>query len=218
MEFGDNIKTKLSGGKLAGKEQIERGSIQRGDDTMAPADIVQLVTALFGFGAMAAPKIIKWLGGKTTKSASTILMSIGIVLLVGNLAVLAWRYWGERFFPKPQVTINANVEDEIGGAIAKDSAPYIVYVRGTVANAEGLYVYLVVDDGNAKWVQPGPAHIAQQQFAEKVALGEPTGVGSLNKRYRVFAVVVNREYGNGQKLDSNTVKATSNVVELIRTR
>jgi hypothetical protein len=176
---------------------------------MTAADIIQLVTAILGFGALIYPWIVK---GK-----KTILMWVGVVLLVVNLAVFIWRYWGDRILPDPQVTINANVEDEIGNAIDKNSAPYAVYVRGTVANAEGLFLYLVVDDGNAEWIQPGLGPVGHTQFAELVYLGEPSGDASL-KRYRVFAVVVNKEHKVGDHLDNNTVKVYSNVVELIRTR
>ncbi len=176
---------------------------------MAPADIVQLVTALLSFGAIVYPK--------KPPRISAIMTWVGVVLLIGNLGVFVWRYWGGTIFPDPLVTINANFEDQTGNAIDKKSAPYAVNVRGTVTNAKGLYLYLVVNDGNADWIQPGLGQVGHEQFAALAYLGEPSGELSLNKTYRVFAVVVNREYKVGDHLDNTTVKGYSNVVELVRT-
>jgi len=123
-------------------------------------------------------------------------------------------------FPSQQptsiVSIEDNIEDENGNPIDKSSAPFKVRVRGTVSNAQGLYLYLVVDDGNAQWIQPGLGQNVEGDFEENVYLGIENDPDSLNKQYRIFAVVTDKEHRENEHLDRGRIKASSAEIDLFR--
>jgi hypothetical protein len=121
--------------------------------------------------------------------------------------------------PSPTVTISDNVEDENGDPIAKNSAPFKIRVNGTVSNAEDLYLYLVVNDGNAAYIQPEDLVLeANGAFEGYCYLGIGDDPESLNKEYEIFAVVTETEYDDYKHLDQKTVKARSNTISATRTR
>lgn len=101
---------------------------------------------------------------------------------------------------------------------SRDSAPFTVMVEGEVRNSQGLYVYLVVDDSNGKWIQPGLGYNYSGVFKEKCFLGEEKARDSFNKNYRVFAVVTSEEHLPAEQLKRETIRAQSRVIKLHRTR
>ena len=116
------------------------------------------------------------------------------------------------------VSLVGDPKDENDNVVDKKRAPYKVRIRGTALNANGYYVYLVVNDSNAEWVQAGAglgANIAKD-FSGHCFLGNPDDNHSLNKWYEIFAVITNRAYKAQEHLDRGTIKAESS--ERIRLR
>jgi hypothetical protein len=169
-----------------------------------------LIVSIFGFASAALSskvsskkisQVVKWLGG-----------SIAVL----SLAVTIFLAWAE-IIPDPQITISTNLEDKVGNILDVKDAPYEIFVRGTLSNTKKLYVYLVVDDGNAQWIQPDVTN-TNSEFTGYAYLGEPNDQPSNFKRYSVYAVLVDKKYKVKDKLDTASVIAYSNRVELIRTK
>lgn len=119
----------------------------------------------------------------------------------------------------PAIMIDA-ITDARGEPVDKANAPLIIHVTGKVVNAMNWYFYLVVHDGDAAWIQStiGLGHMVSNSFDffGHCTLGSPHERSSIDKRYRVFAVVTDTEYERYQRLDETTVLARSNLMELFR--
>lgn len=119
----------------------------------------------------------------------------------------------------PAIMIDA-ITDARGEPVDKTNAPLIIHVTGKVVNAMNLYFYLVVHDGDAAWIQStiGLGHIVSNSFDffGHCTLGSPHEGSSIDKRYRVFAVVTDTEHERYRRLDETTVLAKSNLIELFR--
>jgi len=110
-----------------------------------------------------------------------------------------------------------SIADQNGNEITRNSVPFIISVEGTVANAKSLYLYLVVNDGNAEWIQPGLGANMDKSFSGNCYLGEIQSSESLNKWYRILAVVTNTSHNKYDHLKRETVVAQSDVIKLYRT-
>lgn len=118
----------------------------------------------------------------------------------------------------PEVTITA-FEDENGDDVNKDDAPFKVFVRLTTSNAKGKYLYLVVDDSHGLWIQPELGKVGEvSDYTGYCYLGWENDADSLNKTYRIFAVITNTEYDERDRLDISTILASSDTIEMFRTR
>jgi hypothetical protein len=102
--------------------------------------------------------------------------------------------------------------------VDRQHVPFKVNVNGTVAGARDLYTYVVVDDGNAEWIQPGLGYNRDGAFYSTAYLGLERGEASLNKWYSVFAVITNSEHKQYAHLDAATVRARTEPIRLYRTR
>jgi len=96
--------------------------------------------------------------------------------------------------------------------------PFKVFVKGTASISDDLYVYLIVYDGVAEYVQPEVIQTADNGYEGYCYLGEENNPKAINKRYTVFAVVTDQKHGSHTRLDRNTVKAISNPIEFYRIR
>jgi hypothetical protein len=125
---------------------------------------------------------------------------------------------GIRLFPI--ISISRDVRDERNARIDTMKAPFIVRVKGTVSYARRFYVYLVVNDDHAEWIEPttGLGANVNGDFSGKCYLGVKDDRNSLDKWYKVSAVVTNREYEEYEKLDRKTLIVQTTTIELFRTR
>jgi len=96
--------------------------------------------------------------------------------------------------------------------------PHEIFIKGTASISNNLYVYLIVYDGVAEYVQPDVIQTANDGFTGYCYLGKKDDPGSINKRYTVFAVVTDQKHGSYTPLDRKTVKAISHPVEFYRIR
>lgn len=111
------------------------------------------------------------------------------------------------------------IKDEGGHVVAINAAPRIIEVEGRVSGTEGLFVYLIVNDGYADWVQRGLGANVRRAFTGRCYLGAENQQESLNKFYRVFAVVTSKEHGPyDQYLDRNSIASVSEEIKLFRTQ
>jgi len=119
----------------------------------------------------------------------------------------------------PTIMID-DITDARGEKVDETNAPFIIHITGKVFNAMHLYVYIVVDDSEAAWIQStvGLGYMASQNFdfLGHCTLGMPNEPLYTDKRYIVFAIVSNIEYERYQKLDATTVVAKSNEIVLFR--
>lgn len=103
--------------------------------------------------------------------------------------------------------------------INPNQAPYEVPITGTVLHAKDKYLYLIVDDGQGKWIQPGLGDGKDRNFSGTAYLGQKNETASLNKFYSVFAVVVDEKQDDQfGLLDIKKIKAESNTITLYRTK
>lgn len=118
------------------------------------------------------------------------------------------------------IVINDDLKDKQNNSIDKNQAPFIVKVTGKVSGAKNNYVYLVVKNINAEYVQPkGSLGInVDGNFSGYCYLGIENDRQSLGQSYTLSAVIVNREYGSHEILQRKTIIKESNKFELIRTR
>lgn len=114
--------------------------------------------------------------------------------------------------PGPAVTL------ALASDVDPQHAAFTVEVTGTVAGATRLYTYIVVDDGNAEWIQPGLGYNRDGVFHSRAYLGEAKGEASLNKSYSVFAVITSSQHNPYQHLVAGSVKARTEPIRLHRTR
>ncbi|MBN1638757.1 MAG: hypothetical protein JW866_07310 [Ignavibacteriales bacterium] len=108
--------------------------------------------------------------------------------------------------------------DQNHNEIEDKSAPFIIYIEGTVSNAKDKFLYLIVDDSNALWIQPGLGANINGEFSGNYYLGIKDDPNSLNKWYKIFAVITNKEYKAYEHLDMKTVIAESKKIKLYRTK
>lgn len=126
------------------------------------------------------------------------------------IAILAWNR------PAPAVSLNASLQDAAGNLVPLRDAPFQVRVHGVAANAGKHYVYLVVEDAAARWIEPGLGSNINGAFDGHCYLGEEAYPGKPTA-YSVFAVVTNREYRSFDRLENGSILARSDAIELVRT-
>ena len=121
--------------------------------------------------------------------------------------------------PTPNITIIDDIRDEQNNVIQRTASPFKILVRGTVSHANNLFVYLVVCDFSAEWIEPVECLGANidKDFSGYCYLGIIDDPNSMNKLYKVFAVVTDREYKSYEHLDRKTIKAESNKLDVYRT-
>jgi hypothetical protein len=122
--------------------------------------------------------------------------------------------------PRPSLTLAPEVTDETGRPINRREAPFKIGVKGTATGVDRSYVYLVVDDSNAQWIEPtaGLGPNVGGEFSGYCYLGESGARDSIGKLYRIFAVATNRGYTEHEKLDRRTIQAESSIIELLRVK
>jgi hypothetical protein len=138
---------------------------------------------------------------------------------IASIAALALMLVEWKPAPEPRLTLSPEVVGVRGEPIHPRAAPFIVRVKGTAAHVNGLFVYLVVRDANAEWIQPtgGLGRVVGSEFSGGCHLGDQKDrEKSINQEYECFAVATTAEYSEYQRLDGATVKARSNVVRLLR--
>ncbi len=118
----------------------------------------------------------------------------------------------------PKVSINNDIRDENGQIINKKSVPFKIHVTGNVSDAQDFYLYLVVKNDNGEYIQPGLGQGMDGDFAEYCYLGIESDSKSLNRQYKIFAVVTDKKYEASEHLNRGTVKASSTTIDLFRTR
>jgi len=93
-----------------------------------------------------------------------------------------------------------------------------VEIRGNVSCNKDLFVYLVVNDYHAEWIQPtaGLGKYVDGPFDGYCYLGVIDSPDSINKTYKVFAVITSKAYNEYEHLDKETLVAKSNEIRLIR--
>jgi hypothetical protein len=155
----------------------------------------------------APPKSLRKNGIRYKATLIFAILSIGIIGMVFN-------------FQKPKVTLTSDVRDIAGLQVELNKAPFQVRVRGDAKNAQNHFVYLVVDDSHVLWIEPlqGLGPKTKGDFVALCYLGIQSDTMSINKPYRIFAVVTNKPYSDYDHLDKETVIAQSNAIELVRTR
>jgi len=139
----------------------------------------------------------------------------GLLLSVFSLGVstgrTTTRVLSDTDIPKPSLTLT------LAPDVNPDRASFKVAVSGTVADAKQLYTYLVVDDGNAEWVEPGLGFNRDGPFFSTAYLGLETDERSLNKWYTIFAAVTDKEHKEYQHLISSAVRARGSPIRVYRT-
>jgi hypothetical protein len=123
---------------------------------------------------------------------------------------------------KPSIMLFNDITSEMDsiGTVDKEHAPQRVRVKGVASNAMNYYVYVIVNDDIAEWIEPVTglgAHV-DNNFSGECFLGESRNKAYRNKLYKVYAVITNREYQKYNHLDRKTVIAQSNEIELFRTK
>jgi hypothetical protein len=159
---------------------------------------------------------------RLTKQQSTRVILV-ITFMAGTVALAgigSWTYVaihspkapdGQGDPPAVAVSIRINV-------INPAKAPFDVSVEGSVSRAAERYLYLVVDDGNAEYVEPGLGYGYDGGFSAKAYLGIKEDPNSKNKDYSVFAVVCTQEHKEYEQLDRKSVLATSQTIRLHRAK
>ena len=119
--------------------------------------------------------------------------------------------------PTPIISI-LNVQSAASEPIDKNYAPYKVLVSGNISNAKGLYLYLIVDDTNKKWIQNPYGIITGDTFTAPCYLGSrPDDPVAQNKTYIIYAVVTNNgSYKEGDGFTGEGLIVKSNEIVLIR--
>jgi hypothetical protein len=104
------------------------------------------------------------------------------------------------------------------GIVDLEKAPFEISIIGTVSHAKDKYLYLVVDDKHAEWIEPNLGYGYNGEFYGTAYLGNKDDENSLNKWYSVFAVVVDKEHNKFSHLDKKAIKAKSEIIRLYRVR
>jgi hypothetical protein len=161
---------------------------------------------------LAALSFAFWLGGRLES------LEQRITRLEASPAILSTQ--GQMPVKKPQTdsnqdrpTIMLTLESEVN---PKD-APFEIELSGTVTKATSMYTYVVVDDGNAEWIQPGLGENRDGSFYTSAYLGLEKGNDSLNKWYTIFAIVTNEEHKAYQHLIPASVQVRTKPIRVFRT-
>ena len=149
---------------------------------------------------------------------------IKAAIIIGGCAIIAaaLAIWKPEKEIKSSIAIFENITGEKMDSIDsvdRRNAPFHIYVKGVATNSINYYVYLVVNDNYAEWIEPinGLGAHVDNKFIGECFLGKKDEVASLNKLYTIYAVVVNREYMAFNILDRKTIISQSNIIELYRT-
>jgi hypothetical protein len=114
----------------------------------------------------------------------------------------------------PTISISNDVRDTNGNPIAINSAPFEVKVSGTVSNADGLYVYLIVANPYDHYVQPGLGQGIDGDFSAPVYLGIKENPDGLP--YTIYAVVTDKPYAIQASFKGESYVAKSKEIKLTR--
>ena len=116
----------------------------------------------------------------------------------------------------PSLSISDKVYDKMGTLIDINNAPFEISIKGNCSNVKDKYLYLIVEDENIQYVQSGLGLNYDGAFEGKCFLGESGNDKSLNKNYKVFAVIVNRSYQPFDVIDRETIVIESQKINLKR--
>lgn len=143
------------------------------------------------------------------------LFCLSFVFFVFGLFVNSYIY-SQNITEYPIPAISISIDD----AIDKENAPFKIQVKGTASNINNLYVYLVVVDNGVEWIQPKLSWVTStdvtKRFEGYCYLGEINNPASLNKMYKIFAIVTDRKYKEYKHPDKRTIRANSKEIELFR--
>lgn len=118
--------------------------------------------------------------------------------------------------PAPTISISSVVKDTDGQPVDINNAPFQVSVSGTVSNADGRYVYLIVADRNHHYVQPGLGANVDNTFSNLCQLGEKDNPASGGQQYTIYAVVTDKPYPEYAWFEGESFIAKSKDLKLIR--
>ncbi len=118
----------------------------------------------------------------------------------------------------PSVSISDEIYDKMGKLIDNNNAPFEIVLKGTCSNTKDKFLYLVVEDENIQFVQPGLGINYDGPLEGHCYLGQKGNIKSLNKTYKVFAVVVNRSYQAHEVLNRGTIIIESQKISLKRVK
>ena len=182
---------------------------------LKPIDIGPIIGALIGLiGTVYSLKKKQSGGVNGTNGHHTTILFISIFIIIVAIVFGGYLLRGKG---TPIVAIDSEVKDVAGRTIDKRAAPYQVYVKGTVSNAGNLFCYLVVDDGNAEWIEPGLGKGIDGEFDGNCNLGIKDDNRAMNKPYVVFAVVTDKEHKEYEHLSRESTRAVSRRIKLYRT-
>lgn len=134
-----------------------------------------------------------------------------IGIIAGLIVALIIAVIGWFLLKPPSVAIRIDT-----GRINLETAPFEVPIQGTVSRAKGKYLYLVVYDGNAEWIQPNLGYGYDGEFMVSAYLGIQNDEESKNKWYAVFAAVCSQEHKKYEHLDRTETIVTSEIIRLYR--
>ncbi|MCX6122180.1 MAG: hypothetical protein NTX44_11260 [Ignavibacteriales bacterium] len=172
------------------------------------------------------PQIFKWYKKGVNQAA----IIAGLFLIAtASISVFApqWFKSENKNIPakenKSTITLYGDITSEMRdtiGPVDRGHAPLHVRVKGAVSNAMNYYVYIIVNDDIAEWIEPvtGLGARVDGYFSGDCFLGKSNDKAYLNKLYKVYAVVTDREYQNFSILDRKTIITKSNEIELFRTK
>lgn len=146
-------------------------------------------------------------------------LSLIVALLTVATSIIVFTYQDRTPILDPIVTI-IDVRDANRAQIDYNNAPFHVQVRGNSQNALKFFVYLVVGDSNALWIQPEQSLglNTNGDFVADCYLGIKDDPASLNKSYHISAVVTDQSYSAHTPLNKKTVLAQSKAIVLFRTK
>ena len=155
------------------------------------------------------------MAGKSS-SSNTVPIIVAIITVIGTIivALIYNGYFSRDFTSSPTISISNDVRDTNGNPIAMNSAPFEVKVSGTVSNADGLYVYLIVANAYDHYVQPGLGQGIDGDFSAPVYLGIKENPDGLP--YTIYAVVTDKPYAIQASFKGESYVAKSKEIKLTR--
>lgn len=175
-----------------------------------------IIVALIGaMGAIIVPFVQHLLKSSTPKKKTIAIQGlvgliIGVAIGIGVapfiMAIIA-----------PTVSITS-ISDEQGRMVEKNTAPFVVEVRGVAEKTKGKYVYLIVKDARAEWIEPGLGRDVTGEFEARAYLGVRDDPASIGTSYTIFTVVTDKPFQQYEHLDRETIKAESKHIRLTRSR
>lgn len=173
-----------------------------------------IIVALIGaMGAITVP-FVQHLLKRTPKAKKT----LAIQGLIGLIIGVAIGLGVERFIigiKAPTVSITS-IHNEQGRIIDKNVAQFIVLVRGVAENTKSKFVYLIVKDASAEWIQPGLGNNVTGEYEARAYLGESDNPLSIGSSYTIFTVVTDKPSQQHGHLDRKSIMAESKHIRLIR--